>query len=101
MHEIIYDCEVFGHLATIPRKYHGAIRDAIVEQLRDEPQVRTRSRKPLDPPVRSGADWELRCGPANRFRVLYRVGVDGRVRILAIGVKEGDRLLVGGREFEL
>lgn len=36
------------------------------------------------------------------FRVLYGIDEEGReVQIQAIGVKEGNRLLVGGEEVEL
>ena len=49
-----------------------------------------------------GTAWEIRFGPNNRFRVFYRTDAStGEVHILAIGVKEGDRLFVGGEEFEL
>jgi mRNA-degrading endonuclease RelE of RelBE toxin-antitoxin system len=42
------------------------------------------------------ADWELRIG---RYRVFYDVDVANRVvRILAVGVKERNRLLIGGQE---
>ena len=47
-----------------------------------------------------GATWELRCGPDNRFRVFYEVASDAQeVRILAIGVKDRNRLSVGGKEY--
>jgi hypothetical protein len=37
-----------------------------------------------------------------RFRVFYEVDSPGqRVWVLAIGVKEGNRLLIGGEEFQL
>ena len=40
-------------------------------------------------------------GPNNRFRVFYEVDVAERVVwVLAIGVKEGSRLLISGEEFE-
>ena len=52
-------------------------------------------------PIAFGADWELRFGPDNRFRVFYQVKAETReVRVLAIGVKERDRLFIGGEEFE-
>ena len=44
----------------------------------------------------------MRFGPGNSFRVLY--GIDDQIRevqIEAIGVKDGNRLLVGGKEVEL
>jgi hypothetical protein len=53
-------------------------------------------------PMNRGARWELRLGPDNRFRVLYRVEADKhRVRILAVGVKERNRLYIGGKEVKL
>ena len=48
------------------------------------------------------ATWELRFGPENRFRVFYSVSHEFReVQILAIGTKEGDRLIVGGEEIRV
>lgn len=47
-----------------------------------------------------GADWELRLGPANRFRIFYQVETDNRrVRVLAIGEKDRSRLFIGGEEY--
>jgi hypothetical protein len=46
--------------------------------------------------------WELRLGPDNRFRVFYAVSHERReVQILAIGAKQGDRLMVAGEEIRL
>ncbi len=45
---------------------------------------------------------ELRFGPDNRLRVFYRTDYTLRqVHILAIGMKIGNRLLIGGEEFDL
>lgn len=98
---IRYDPAVKGHLAFIERKHHSFIRAAIEEQLSYEPGVTTRNRKPLQ---RShwpmlGRAWELRCGLDNRFRVFYRLDEEAReVLVVAIGIKEGNRLFVGGEE---
>jgi hypothetical protein len=41
-------------------------------------------------------------GPDNRFRVLYDIDEENRaVEIVAIGEKEGNRLIVGGEEVSL
>jgi hypothetical protein len=54
----------------------------------------------LTPPTPFGATWELRCGPNNRFRIFYEIDSNEMVvSILAIGVKEGNRLWVGGEEY--
>jgi hypothetical protein len=66
------------------------------------PNAETRNRKPLKRPIAFGADWELRLGPDNRFRVFYQVNAASReVRLLAVGVKDRNRLLIGGEEFEV
>jgi mRNA-degrading endonuclease RelE of RelBE toxin-antitoxin system len=99
---LIYDSEVTGHLAAIEPKYHSLIRSAIEEQLRFEPETATRNRKQLERPIDLGARWELRLGPDNRFRIFYRVEAEERrVRILAIAVKERDRIFLAGEEVEL
>jgi mRNA-degrading endonuclease RelE of RelBE toxin-antitoxin system len=97
--QITYDPGVKDHLRSIERKYYSLITDKIEEQLRYQPDFETRNRKPLDGPPLFGADWELRFGPGNRFRVLYRIDVENHeVEILAIGVKEKERLYVAGEE---
>ena len=66
------------------------------------PTLRIRNRKPLKQPAGFGGEWELRFGPDNRFRVYYEVDVGCReVDILAIGVKEGSCLFIGGEEILL
>jgi hypothetical protein len=99
---LIYDREVAEHLHAIEVKYHRLIRATIEEQLRFEPETPTHNRKPLERPVALGARWELRFGPDNRFRVFYRVDVERRqVRILAIAVKDRNRVLIAGQEVDL
>ena len=100
--ELIYDPKVAQHLKTIDRKHHSLIRRTIEEQLRYEPEVETRNRKPLLRPSAFGTAWEIRFGPNNRFRVFYRTDpATHKVHILAIGIKVGNRLFIGGEEFEL
>src|SRR6266404_3844759 len=99
---LVFDTDVKRHLEAIEDKHHALIHKAIGEQLRFEPETETRNRKPLERPVDLGATWELRCGPRNRFRVLYSVDVEHReVLILAVGVKDRNRLMIGGEEVKL
>lgn len=99
--ELIFAPETLDHLDAIERKDHRSIRQAVDEQLTYTPHTATRNRKPLEDPLPFGATWELRCGPKNRYRVFYEVDPEARaVLILAIGVKERDRLLIGGEEFK-
>ena len=98
---LVYADEVKVHLRTIEAKYHSVIQTEIETQLLHEPGVETRNRKPLKRPIIFGADWELRLGPDNRFRVFYQVNTESReVRVLAVGVKDRNRLYFGGEEFE-
>ncbi len=97
---LVYAPETIAHLDVIERKYHRFIRKTIKEQLSQTPDQITRNRKPLDPPLPFGATWELRFGPKNRFRVFYEIGSESlAVLVLAIGLKEGNRLFIGKEEF--
>lgn len=90
------------HLKSINAKYDSLIREKIEEQLLYEPNVETKNRKPLHQPAPFGAEWEIRFGPDNRFRVLYDIDQGQlKVQIVAIGEKEGNRLIVGGEEVNL
>jgi hypothetical protein len=89
-------------LESIDAKYYSLIRDKMEEQLLFEPNVETRNRKPLRQPAPFAAQWEIRFGPENRFRVLYDIAKEQHaVQIVAVGEKEGNRLIVGGEEVEL
>jgi mRNA-degrading endonuclease RelE of RelBE toxin-antitoxin system len=99
---IFFAPETLDHLALIPSKYHSLIHDTIHERLTHAPEQETRNRKPLEPPAPYDAGWELRFGPHNRFRVFYDIDPQTHTAsILAIGIKEGNRLIIGKQEFEL
>jgi mRNA-degrading endonuclease RelE of RelBE toxin-antitoxin system len=100
--KLIYDTKVIEHLRTIEKKYHSLIKRTIEEQLRYEPDVETRNRKMLEQPTTLNAEWEIRFGPNNRFRVFYEVDRKNReAYTLAVGAKVQSRLFIGGEEFEL
>jgi len=100
--DIVYAPQVKSHLKWIERKYHVLIRQVIEEQLLFQANVETRNRKPLSRPVEFGADWELRFGPGNRFRVFYEIDTENWVvYILAIGTKRGNQLKLGGEVIDL
>jgi mRNA-degrading endonuclease RelE of RelBE toxin-antitoxin system len=99
---LVYAPVVHEHLAAIDPKYDSLIREKTEEQLTYEPNVETRNRKPVRPPAAFHAEWELRFGPNNRFRVFYQIDHESReVRIVAVGVKNRNRLMVGGEEVTL
>ena len=99
--EIGFAPEVIDHLIAIERKHHRLIEKTIDQQMAYTPEKKTRNRKPIQQPAPFGATWELRFGPGNCFRVFYEVDhAERTVWVLAIGIKERDRLLIGGKELE-
>ena len=99
--ELVYAPQVKQHLRAIERKHYGLIRREIEAQLQFEPEVEARNRKPLKRAVAFEADWEIRFGPNNRFRVFYEIDREaGAVYILAVGIKVRNRLYIGGEEVE-
>jgi mRNA-degrading endonuclease RelE of RelBE toxin-antitoxin system len=97
---LVFAPEVVEHLRAIEHKHHNLIQTTIDEQLAFTPEKETKKRKLLEQPAPFGATWELRFGPANRFRVFYEVDIQSQsVQILAIGIKERNRLFIGREEF--
>jgi mRNA-degrading endonuclease RelE of RelBE toxin-antitoxin system len=99
---IIYDPQVKDPLRAVEKKYYSLIREGIERPLTFTPDNEARNRKPLAREVEFEANWELRLGPGNRFRVFYTVDLESReVHILAIGEKRVNRLYIGGKEIEI
>lgn len=99
---VAFDSAVPGHLLAIERRHHALIRRVAAEQLTHEPDQETRNRKRLKRPVSFGATWELRFGPGNRLRLYYSIDTATRtIRVLAVGIKDRNRVVVGGEELEL
>jgi hypothetical protein len=99
---LIYAPIALLHLEAIDAKFDSLIRERIEQQLMYHPDERTRNRKPLRTPAAFQAEWELRFGPNNRFRAFYQIDHENReVRIVAVGVKDRNRLIVGGKETSL
>ena len=97
---LVFAPEVVHDLAFIERKYHSLLRRQIRLHLATGPEGETRKRKALEVPAPSGAQWELRLGPHNRFRVFYEVELGAAiVTVLAIGVKDRNVLRIGGEEY--
>jgi mRNA-degrading endonuclease RelE of RelBE toxin-antitoxin system len=99
--ELVFAPETVDHVKAIDSQHHSLIRTTIEQQLRVTPGTPTRNRKRLETPAPFDATWELRFGPDNQFRVLYEVDEGRRVvNILAIGIKDRNRLLIGREEFK-
>ena len=85
------------HLQSYEKFESAIIVDAIKAQLPHQAQEESRNRKLLrGNPI---ADWELRV---QKYRVFYEVDRDhGRVRVVAVGHKKHNKLVIGGEEIEL
>ncbi len=97
-YEIEFAESVQGHFRALTARERTVVLDAAERQLLHEPLKETRHRKPLRPnPI---APWELRVGP---LRVFYEVtaGEPGVVRILAIGRKRRNAVIIGDKEIQL
>jgi hypothetical protein len=98
---IVYRPETVRHLDAIEARHLSLIRRTIEEQLSHEPFSETTNRKPLlrESPLGENV-WEIRFGPQNRLRVFYCPDPDEPHRLIveAIGVKKGNRLMIGGQE---
>jgi len=98
-YSLVYTGSFTRHLKLVEAKYHSLIRETLEDQLQYQPEVKTRNRKPLKKALAFKAEWELRFGPDNRFRVFYRVA-EQEVILLAFGEKLGNRLFIEGEEVE-
>ena len=86
MYELVWDEAAKAELAGFSAFLRRIIVDAVENQLRHEPDVETRNRKPLREPLPEvpEAAWELRI---REHRALYRIPNAGTVRILRVILK--------------
>lgn len=77
-------------MRALTARQQSIVLDTIEGQLRNEPTVETKNRKPMRPnPI---APWELRIG---NLRVYYDVGMKPVVFIWAVGIKERNQIRIG------
>ena len=97
MYEVEYTTEAIEDLKLYRKHERQLIVDEIDEQLSHEPSHETRNRKRLRP--NRVAEFELRI---TKFRIFYDVDENQKVvKIDAIGHKEGSRLFIRGKEYQL
>ena len=97
-YRIQYSPETDQHLRYLTARQRSMVFDGVDEQLRHQPAVETRNRKPMRPnPL---APWELRIA---EIRVYYDVQEEPEelVTVLAVGMKDQNRVIIGGEEVEL
>ena len=89
---IEYSPETEDHLRPLTARQRKTVLDGVDRQLLNQPSIETKNRKPMRPnPI---APWELRIGD---LRVYYDVEEEPepRVTILAVGVKERNKVRIG------
>lgn len=97
-YRIEYSPDAEEHLRFLTARQRATVLDTVDEQLTRQPTVETRNRKPMRPnPL---APWELRIG---KLRVYFDIEEEPEavVYIRAVGIKEGNRVRIGGKVIEL
>jgi mRNA interferase RelE/StbE len=94
-HAIEFSKGAENQLDQFTAREQRVIVAAIRKQLVHQPDVPTRNRKLLrENPM---ASWELRV---KDFRVFYNID-DDKVLIIALGVKDGNKLVIDGKDYVL
>lgn len=97
MFRIEFTPEAVDDLASMRTFDQRRLVTAMEIQLVHEPNRETRNRKQLRP--NKLAEWELRV---EAFRVFYDVlEDDGIVKVVAIGLKDGNDLYIHGERYEI
>jgi len=89
--------EAIDHVKGLSAFDRATVVEQIEVQLANQPEAETRNRKMMrENPL---AKWELRVGA---LRVFYNViSEEPKVRVVAVGRKEGNRFFIGGEEVQL
>jgi len=97
IYAITFGKSAYRHLEAFRRFDRNKILDGIKEQLTFKPQEKTRNKKFLrENPL---ADWELRI---DSYRIFYDIDESKQtVRILAIGIKDHEKIIIDGEEIIL
>ncbi len=97
-YRIEYYPDAIEHLKELTKRNQSIIFNAIENQLTYQPNIETKQKKKMRP--NQIAPWELRVG---NFRIYYDIEIDSQstVIILAIGIKERNKIYIGNKEVEL
>jgi len=97
MFQITFTPQAIEDLRLFKKIDQKQIVAMLEEQLSQEPAIETRNRKRLRP--NQLAEWELRV---DRFRVFYDIDSENQlIKVEAVGYKEGSRLFIHGKEYQL
>jgi mRNA-degrading endonuclease RelE of RelBE toxin-antitoxin system len=97
MFEIEFSPEAIEDMLVFRKHERKRIIEGIEDQIKHRPTQETHNRKRLRP--NQLAEWELRI---DKFRVFYDIDMESnRVKIEAVGWKQGNRLFLHREEYEL
>jgi len=97
MYQIDFSQDAERQLRALSKRDQALLISSIRQQLTHQPAASSRNRKLLRPNIR--AAWELRV---RDFRVLYNIDEDiVTVIVVAVAIKDRNRYLVDGEEYEL
>ena len=97
-YRIEYSPETEEHFRYLSKWQQTAVLDTVEKQLRFQPDIETRNRKPMRPnPL---APWELRIG---KLRIYYDFESSPKkvVYIRAIGIKDRESVRIGREVIKL
>jgi mRNA-degrading endonuclease RelE of RelBE toxin-antitoxin system len=96
-YRIVWYPDTHAHLRSLTPRQRSIVFDEVEEQLTHEPKTETRNRKEMRPnPL---ASWELRIGD---LRVYDDVTEKPQTVIgVAVGIKRGNRVFIGGEKKHL
>jgi hypothetical protein len=97
-YRIEYTPEALEHLADLSARDGAIVLDSVPVQLKHQPIVATRNRKLLR--ANDIAPWELRLLHLRVYYDMVEVP-EPVVTIRAIGIKDRNRVFVGGQEVKL
>ena len=91
---VVWYPDTHAHLRALTARQRSIVFDEVEERLTHEPTTETRNRKEMRPnPL---ASWELRIGD---LRVYHDVTEEPQtVTVVAVGIKTGNRVFIGGEE---
>ncbi|MFT5474083.1 MAG: hypothetical protein ACI9OU_002637 [Candidatus Promineifilaceae bacterium] len=84
----IYSTQMRSQLEALERRALLLVSRAIERRLSYEPRIAVRNRKPFRAPILE-ANWQLRFGPGNAYRVFHNIDVKKRlVYLQTLGIKD-------------
>lgn len=97
-YQIQFDREVDGQMRSLTARQRAIVVDSTMRYLRDQPTLASRNRKALQPNII--ATWELRVADLRLYYDVFEEP-DAVVRIMAVGLKIRNRVLIGGEDVQI